>query len=616
MRSEPGGVGDLVDVYQRLLGFVRPYRARVAVAVLASLLFAAATSFYAFLLGPLLKLLLTGEAAPVAGLRFLEGLSPERLLVALPALLIATAIVRAGTQALQTFLMQSTGQRVVAEMRRALYRRFLELPQAWLSGSHSGDLISRFGADVQSVEFAVTVAFSSYVKDTLQALALLAVCAWLDLRLLAAAMIAVPLTFIPIARFGRSLKGVSDEAQEKLGALASHAGESVANVRVVQAFCREGAELRRFDEAQGRYLRVMHKSFLLRAAFSPVVELFGILGLALAIYFAGSAIAEGALKGETLLSFLAALTMMYQPIKALSITGQQVIQGMAGARRVFEVLDAPAGLCEPAEAAPLGFEREIAFRGVSFSYSGAEGPAVIQDLDLVLPKGKTLALVGESGAGKSTAALLLLRFWDPTRGSIAIDGRDLRTARLADLRRLIAYVPQEPVLFAGSVFDNVACGNERAGEPEVIAALKAAHAWDLVTEMGGLGAQVGERGSGLSGGQRQRIALARAFVADAPIIVLDEATSALDTASEQLVQQGLERLLRGRTALVIAHRLSTVERADEIAVLSGGRLVERGAHRELMMRGGLYARLWAAQGATGGDAGFEQTGGPGLVRGA
>lgn len=601
-----------MDVYLRLLRFLKPHRGPIAIAVIATVVFAGATSLYAYLLGPLLKVLLTGDAAKLAGMPILEKLPQDRLLLALPLLLVATAVVRAGAQALQSYLMQATGQRIVAEIRRSLYGRFLSLPQSWLGKSHSGDLLSRFGADVQSVEFALTVAFSSYVKDTLQALALLGVCAWLDLRLLAAALAAVPLAALPIVHFARRLKRVSDEGQEALGGLASQVGESVANVRVVQAFGREAGELARIDATQERYLRLMRVSFMLRAAFTPVLELLAVLGLAAAIYLAGTAIAREALSGEALMSFLAALMLMYQPIKALAITGQQVIQGMAGGRRIFEVLDAPVGPVEPAVAPPALFERELAFRGLGFSYSGAEGPRVLDGIDLVVPKGRTLALVGESGAGKSTLALLLLRFWDPSSGAVELDGRDLRSMRLADLRSLVAYVPQEPVLFAGTIADNVACGRQGASEPQIVAALQAAHAWDFVREMGGPGAQVGERGAGLSGGQRQRIALARAFLSDAPIIVLDEATSALDRASEQLVQQGLERLLQGRTAVVIAHRLTTVERADQIAVLAAGRVAERGTHQGLLARGELYARLWAAQSGPAPEL-LERTGDAALV---
>lgn len=591
-----------MDVYRRLLESLKPYRARLALAVLATLVVAGATSVYAFLLGPLLKVLLTGGSA-LAGVPVLWRVPADRVLLVLPAALVGAAVVRALAQAAQTYLTQATGQRVVADVRRRLYARFLALPQAFLSERQSGDLLARFSADVQGVEFAVSSALASSVRDALQLLALLAVCAWLDLRLFLVAVAAVPVAAWPLARYTRTLKGVMGRGQDALGSFTAQVGEAVANVRIVQAFAREPHELARLDAAQAGYLRLQRTSFLLRAAYSPVVETLGLVGVAAAIAFAGRAISRGELTGEALLSFLAALMLMYPPLKSLAATSQHLLQGLAGAQRVFEILDSPARVPEPAQAPPPAFERSLALRGVGFAYQ--PGAPVLAGLDLEVAKGRTLALVGESGAGKSTVAALLLRFVDPQQGAVEIDGRDARSMRLADLRRLFAYVPQEPVLFAGTIRDNVACAREGASDAELEAALKAAHAWDFVARApGGLSAPVGERGAGLSGGERQRIALARALLAGAPIIVLDEATSALDSASEALVQQGVDALLAERTAVVIAHRLTTVQRADEIAVLAGGRVVERGTHAALLASRGAYAALWQAQaGASPGAAG-------------
>ncbi len=584
-----------MNFYRRLLAFVRPYRLRLAAAVLSSLFFAAATALYAWLIGPLLKMLLTGDAPRVAGGKFLEGLPKKELLLALPLCLVATAVLRATAQALQTYLMESTGQLVIASIRRALYGKFISLPQAWMDKQHSGDLISRFSASVQSVEQALTVAFSSYVRDTLQVLALMGVCAFLDWRLLLAALAAAPVTVTVVLKFAQKLRVVTVQGQELQGQLSGQVGEAVANIRIVQAFNGQPGELARFDAAQDRYLGLMKTSHLLRGAFSPLVEMLGVLGIAAMIFFAGSSWAGEDFAPEALLSFLAALMLMYRPLKELAHTGQQVVQGQAGAQRIFEVLDAPDALPEPASPETAAFESSIEVRDILFSYDGTAEHSILKNLSLKIPKGSSLAVVGGSGSGKSTLAALLLRFYDPVSGGIFLDGRDIRAFRTEDYRRLIAYVPQEPVLFAGTVADNITCGKSGSSEQEIWEALKAANASEFVQEMGGLQASIGERGQGLSGGQRQRLAIARAFLSHAPIMLLDEATSALDNASERLVQSGLDRLMADRTAIVIAHRLTTVEHCDAIAVMENGTLKELGTHSALLAQNGLYARLWHTQ---------------------
>ncbi len=511
----------------------------------------------------------------------------------LPLALVVAAMVRSFAQAGATFGMQSTGQRIVADVRRRLYCKFLSLPQAWHGDSKSGDLLSRFGADVQGLDFALTYALANYLKDGAQIIALLGACAFHDIRLFLVAMVAVPLAAWPLARFSRALKRISRECQAELGELTGQVGEMVANVRVLQAFGRENYALARMDKAQTKYLQRIKLTILLRAAYSPIVEVLGMLSVAIVLVVTSSAISRGQLSGETLLSFLAALMLMYQPLKRLANTSQQMTHAMAGARRVLEILDLQQSIPEPQQALRVQFNREICFRDLSFAY---QSEPVLQEINITLPKGKTLALVGESGSGKSTLGALLLRFWDPSSGRIEVDGRDIRSFRLADWRKCIAYVPQEPVLFSGTVRENVGYGKENASEAEIVAALQAAQAWNFVNEHPqGLERPIGERGSGLSGGQRQRIALARAFISEASIILLDEATSSLDSASEALVQKGLTALLQNRTALVIAHRLRTVVNADCIAVLHKGRVIEYGSHAELMAKKGAYYSFWAAE---------------------
>jgi subfamily B ATP-binding cassette protein MsbA len=455
---------------RRLLTLLGPHRGSLGLAVLASLVLAAATSAYAFLLGPLLKVLLTGAPAS-SGLPLLSRISAERVLVVLPAALVAAAAVRALAQAAQSYLTAAAGQRVVAGVRRDLYARYLALPQSLLGEKASGDLLARFSADVQGVEQALAVAVATLVRDVLQVLALLAVCAFLDLRLLLAAVAVVPLAAWPLTLYTRALKRVLGRSQDGLGRFTGRVGEAVANVRVVQAFAREEAEVSRFDGEQQAYLRVQRTSFLLRAAYSAGGRAPGRLRGRGGHGLAAGAIARGTLSGEALLSFLTALALLYQPLKSLAAAGQHLLQGLAGARRVFEVLDAPARMEEPLpdQARPATFEREVALRGVDFSYDGES--KVLSGIELTLPgqgrRRRRRERLGQEHPRGAAAAVL-----GPQRRRVEIDGRDARTLRLADLRRLFAYVPQDPVLFAGTVRDHLACVAPGAGDDRLSEALR------------------------------------------------------------------------------------------------------------------------------------------------
>jgi ATP-binding cassette, subfamily B, bacterial MsbA len=578
----------------RLLSFLRPYARRVAIAALCSLVVAAATSAYAYLAGPVLKLLMLGEQGlPSVGVA--HAWTRRELLAALPVALVAVAVVRGAALFGYAALAQVAGQRAVADLRRTLFGRLLDLSLSFHDRSHSGDLLSRFVADVQAVEATVTFALTSYIRDGVQVAALLITCALLDLRLLVVGLIAAPLAVIVIGRFGKALQGVTRQAQESLGRLTQRASEAATHVRILQAYRAEAQHLGRVDEEIGRYLALMRRSFLLRAAFTPALEMMAVVGLAAALYVATRQIDLGKLTADHFLSFVAALLFMYQPVKALVGTSQVSLQGMAAAARVFDIIDARSDVVEapsPRELPP--FSREIAFDRVSLSYQDVRA---LDSVSLTIRSGEAVALVGPSGGGKSSIASLLFRFYDPQAGCVLIDGADVRGVTLASLRRQLALVTQEPFLFAGTIRDNIACAKPGATEAEVVAAARAANAWEFIERTpSGLDAPVGERGALLSGGQRQRIAIARAFLKAAPVLVLDEATSSLDPASEAEVQKGLAALVKDRTVLVIAHRLETVRNADRILVVDRGRIVEEGDHDSLRASGGLYARLWA-QGA-------------------
>ena len=611
--------------YLRLLRFVVPYRGRFLAAIGCMVVLAAASAAYVNLLGPVLEFLFTGKPGSMAVLgkflpesvgfqAWLDSVDRSEILGFLPYVMVAVALVKGFAYFGQFYLMGMLGQRVIADLRRALFDHLLRLSPGFYARRHSGDLMSRFSSDVAAVEVAVTNSIASYFRDGLSVVVMLANCFYLDWRLSLMAFGAVPITLFPVIRLGKKLKKATVQGQSSVGQIAEMVQETVSGIRVVQAFGMERWESGRFDEANQRWLRIQRKSFLVRAFSSPLMEVMAAAGLAFAIWWVGGMILSGELAAGKFFSFVTAILLLYQPVKQLGRVGQMAMQGAAAGERIFEILDSPSEVVDAGTGTLGPFGEAIRWQDVTFSYGDAP---VLRGLTLEVKRGEVVALVGGSGGGKTTVANLLPRFWDVTGGALTVDGVDVRRVTLASLRAQLALVTQDTVLFNDTIRANIAYGRPDLPAAEVERAARMAQAHEFILKLPqGYDTKVGEKGVLLSGGQRQRIAIARAFLKDAPILILDEATSALDAESEREVQRALEELMglggQGhRTTLVIAHRLSTIRNADRIVVLAQGRVVEEGRHEALLARGGEYARLHAIY-----EGGHSAEGAPALPAGA
>jgi len=554
----------------------------------------ATTGAYAYLMGPVLRFLLSGGTDGLGMVaRYLPALGEgqrSQALWILPLVIVVIGLIKGLAYLGQFFWIGWFAQRVVMDLRRAILIRLSSLSPIQLSQRMSGDLLSRFSADVASVETAATYAVASYVRDGLQIVILLGVALALNWKIALAAMLIVPVAAFPVSRLTRLLLSRIREGQIRLGELAAQVKEGLGAVKTIQAFNAQRAEMARFEARSAEHRLAMTRAGWARAAIPSLMEGLAAVGLAGALGFTA---ASRSVPSETLVSLLTAMLLIYQPVKELGRVNQFMLQASVSGQRIFELLDtaSPAESQGSAPAPPL--RRSIQMEDVWYAYG--DRPA-LRGLSLEIPVGKVTALVGPSGAGKSTVSALLLRFDVPQRGRILFDRVDIAGASAESVRAQFALVTQEPLLFSTTVLENIRVARPGATREEVVFAAKVAQADGFIRELpNGYDAQVGERGVVLSGGQKQRLCLARAILSQAPVLVLDEPTSNLDPQSERELEDALNEVLPGRTALIIAHRLSTIARADRVQVIEEGRVIESGSHAELLRRGGLYARLWNLQ---------------------
>jgi subfamily B ATP-binding cassette protein MsbA len=544
-------------------------------------LYAAATAAQAWLMEPMLDRV------------FLER--DRQMLLLVPLAVVALAALKAMSGYGQTAAMSRAGQRIVADLQRRLFDHVIRSDVGYVVERGPGPLISSLVYDTQLLRTAVSSSLTTVARDLLTVLFLIGLMFWRDWQLATLALIGLPLATLPISRVSARTRAVAARGQAEMARLAARAEQVYRGIRQVKADNREADESARTAAMIGQLFRLKYRAARIGGISSPVMEVIGGLAVALVIAYGGWQVLDGATSPGVFFSFVAALLFAYQPLKNLAKVHTQVQEGLAAADRLYAVLDQAPRIEDRPGAPDLAIGAgEIRFHRVGFRYR-PDRPA-LHGLDLVIPAGRSVALVGPSGAGKSTMLNLLLRFYDVSEGAVLIDGQDVRSVSLSSLRHAIALVSQEVDLFDDTVAANIAYGRPDASRDEIACAARAASADGFIAALPeGYDTSVGPGGANLSGGERQRIGIARAMLKDAPILLLDEATSAVDADAERSIQAALRRLMRGRTTLVIAHRLSTVIDADLIAVIEGGRVVETGSHGALLARGGSYARLYRQQ---------------------
>lgn len=612
--------------FLKLFGkYIRPYRHYVTGGIIANILSALLNLLAFSLIMPILRILFgMDQTTPVYhaldGINWLrpsewsvaidyivgnfnyyvyqliQQYGPARTLLLLCIYLVVMTLIKVGVTYGGIYMLVPIRTGVVKDLRNEFNAKLLRLPISLISEERKGDLLARFSGDVAEIEYSIINLLESLIKNPILIIIYLVALFAISWELTLFVLIVLPIAGYVMGAVGKRLKRDSLEGQTQWGRLMSMVEETLSGLRIIKAFNAEQQISDRFTKANEQYRRTISQVYARQGLAHPMSEFLGTTAIAIILWYGGNLIFAGdsSITADAFIYYLVVFYSIINPAKELSRASYSIQKGLASMTRIQTILDYPERITDPAEPLPVTFERSISYEDVSFRY---EEPWVLHNLSLTIPKGRMVALVGASGAGKSTLVDLLPRFYDVTSGRITIDGTDIRQVRASELRELIGYVNQTPILFNDTIRNNITFGMERAvSDEEVRTAAEAANATEFIDQLPeGLDYNIGDGGSKLSGGQRQRLSIARALLKDSPILILDEATSALDNVSEQLVQEAIQHLVSDRTTIVIAHRLSTIMHADLICVMQEGQIVEQGTHAELLERGGLYAQLYQIQ---------------------
>jgi subfamily B ATP-binding cassette protein MsbA len=587
--------------FRRLLKYLKPHYLTFAVATVAMVLVGLFESATRALLVPIFDQAFGTNAAQKTSTLFnLQDLIPAddwyRAWAAIAIMLVTFTICGGIAEYFSSYFMAKIGQTSVLDLRRELYSHLLRQPASFFERHRTNFMVSRLVTSCAAIEYAVSANLRDVLRESFMLVFFLSAAFYYNWRLMLVAMIITPVIAFLTSKFSRALRKLAEQSLEGSRQLTDTAQEALANHTIVKAYRAEAREESRFDRVARIIAKANLRSGRIAALSPPVITTIGVCAGVVLLFFGFREIHVSNMPASEFFTFLAFLFSSYDPMRKISRQHNELTKAFAAARDVWDVMDEDEALPEKPGAINIGtLENGISLRDVSFNY-GTESKIILKNISLEIPKGQMIALVGESGGGKSTITKLIPRFYDPVEGAVLWDGVDLRDAKLVSLREHIALVTQETTLFNDTVRYNISYGRPDATEAEIAHAAEVAFAADFIAELPmGYDTIVGERGVFLSGGQRQRIAIARAVLLDAPVLVLDEATSALDTESERLVQKALENLMQNRTSIVIAHRLSTVRRADNIIVMERGEIAETGTHGELLKKEGIYKRLYELQ---------------------